>query len=164
MELSTSRPRVLGWLRSAAILDGDWGTSIAYVLGIAFAVGGYNSGWHLLMMLAFTVMIALNYVTICRLYPGGGGVYSSVSHRSKSLAVIGALLLGADYVVTASLSVLEAGHYFNLAHPELWAIGIITAIGVLNWFGPKRALSTCCIRFPNSNATCKPAANHRRFF
>ncbi len=137
MELSTSRPRVLGWLRSAAILDGDWGTSIAYVLGIAFAVGGYNSGWHLLMMLAFTAMIAINYVTICRLYPGGGGVYSSVSHRSKSFAVIGALLLSADYVVTASLSVLDACHYFNVEYPEIWAISIIVAIGVLNWFGPK---------------------------
>jgi len=139
MELSTSRPRVLGWLRSAAILDGDWGTSICYVLGLAFYHAGYFSGWHLLMMLAFTTMVALNYVTICRLYPGGGGVYSSVSHRSRSLAVIGALLLSADYVVTASLSVLDACHYLALGFPEIWAIGIILCIGVLNWFGPRHA-------------------------
>ncbi len=139
MEFSTSRPRVLGWLRSAAFLDGDWGTSIAYVLGIAFFLAGYNSGWHLLMMLILTTMVALNYVTICRLYPNGGGVYSSVSHRSKNLAVIGALLLGADYVVTVSLSVLDACHYFALDNPQFWAISIIATIGILNWFGPRHA-------------------------
>ncbi len=145
MELSTSRPRVLGWLRSAAILDGDWGTSIAYVLGIAFYHAGYFSGWHLIMMLTFTTLIALNYVTICRLYPGGGGVYSSVSHRSRTFAVIGALLLTADYVITASLSVLDACHYLALDYPELWAIGIILCIGALNWFGPRHAGSVAIV-------------------
>lgn len=139
MELSTSRPRVLGWLRSAAILDGDWGTSMCYVLGIAFYLAGYSSGWHLMMMLLFTALIALNYITICRLYPGGGGVYSSLSHRSRTFAVIGALLLSADYVVTVSLSVLDACHYLDLAHPQIWAIGIILCIGILNWFGPRYA-------------------------
>jgi len=90
-------------------------------------------------MLAFTTMVALNYVTICRLYPGGGGVYSSVSHRSRTFAVVGALLLSADYVVTVSLSVLDACHYLALGSPEIWAIGIILCIGVLNWFGPRHA-------------------------
>jgi amino acid transporter len=145
MELSTSRPRVLGWLRSAAILDGDWGTSLAYVLGIAFFHAQYFSGWHLMMMLVFTTFIAFNYITICRLYPGGGGVYSSVSHRSKSFAVIGALLLSADYVITVSLSVLDACHYLALSNPEAWAIGIILCIGVLNWFGPRHAGSFAII-------------------
>ncbi len=139
MELSTSRPRVLGWLRSAAILDGDWGTSICYVLGIAYFLAGDHSAWHLVMMLIFTSVIAVNYITICRLYPNGGGVYSSVSNRSRTLAVVGALLLAADFVVTASLSVLEACHYLNLENPEIWAIGIILIIGILNWFGPRHA-------------------------
>ncbi|MBI5019979.1 MAG: amino acid permease [Ignavibacteriales bacterium] len=145
MELSTSRPRVLGWLRSAAILDGDWGTSIAYVLGIAFFHAGYYSGLHLMMMLAFTIMISLNYITICRLYPAGGGVYSSVSHRSRPLAVIGALMLSADYVITASLSVLDGCHYLAFGRPELWAIGILFGIGILNWFGPRHAGSFAMI-------------------
>lgn len=139
MELSTSRPRVLGWLRSAAILDGDWGTSIAYVLGIAFFLAGYSSGLHLVMMVVFTGMVAVNYITICRLYPSGGGVYSSVSHRSRTMAVIGALLLCADYVITASLSVLEACHYFGFTHEAYWAVGIILGLGILNWFGPRHA-------------------------
>lgn len=130
---------MLGWIRSAALLDGDWGTSIAYVLGISFALSGYSSFWYLSLMLAFTTLVAFNYVHLCRLYPNGGGVYSSVYHRSKTLAVIGALLLAADYVVTMALSVLDAFHYFDIPSPELWAIGVILCIGVLNWYGPRHS-------------------------
>jgi len=138
-EYATSRPRVLGWLRSAAILDGDWGTSVAYVMGLGFALAGYSSFWHLCFMLALTSLVAVNYITICRLYPHGGGVYSSVYHRSQLLAVVGALLLAADYVVTMALSVLDACHYLNLGYPALWAIIIIGIVGAINWFGPKHS-------------------------
>lgn len=138
-EYATSRPRVLGWLRSAAILDGDWGTSVAYVMGLGFALAGYSSFWHLCLMMVLTSLVAVNYITICRLYPHGGGVYSSVYHRSQMLAVIGALLLAADYVVTMALSVLDACHYLNLDHPAAWAIFIIAAIGIINWYGPRHS-------------------------
>lgn len=140
-EYATSRPRVLGWLRSAAILDGDWGTSVAYVMGLGFFSAGYRSFWHLSFMMVFMTMVAINYVTICRLYPHGGGVYSSVYHRSSALAVIGALLLSADYVVTASLSVLDGCHYMGLGseHAAMVAIAFISLIGVINWFGPKHS-------------------------
>ena len=90
-------------------------------------------------MLALTTLVAVNYVTICRLYPNGGGVYSSVQHRSRTLAVVGALLLGADYVITMALSILDACHYLGLEHPEIWAIAIILMVAVLNWYGPKHS-------------------------
>ena len=138
-QLATSRPRVLGWLRSAAILDGDWGTSVAYVLGIGFALAGYSSFWHLSLMMVLTTLVAINYITICRLYPNGGGVYSSVYHRSQLVAVVGALLLAADYVVTMALSILDACHYLGLQYPVVWAILIILTIGAINWFGPKHS-------------------------
>jgi len=139
VDLVTSRPRVLGWVRSAAILDGDWGTSIAYVLGIAFALGGPSSTFHLVMMLGLTTLVSLNYITICRLYPDGGGVYSSLRSRARVMAVIGALMLAADYIITASLSVLEACHYLDLPYPVFFASVIIVLIGVLNVFGPRHA-------------------------
>jgi amino acid transporter len=138
MRYITSRPRVLGWLRSAAILDGDWGTSICYVLGIAFTLAGYSGGLHLGLMLILTGIVSINYITICRLYPEGGGVYSSVRHRSANFAVIGALLLAADYIVTVALSVLDACHYIGFENPQAWAIVIILGIGILNWFGPRQ--------------------------
>ncbi len=138
-EYATSRPRVLGWLRGAAILDGDWGTSVAYVLGLGFALAGYASFWHLVAMMALTSLVAVNYITVCRLYPNGGGVYSSVYHRSKLLAVVGALMLSADYVVTMALSILDACHYFDLPFPSYFAIGFILVVAFVNWFGPKNS-------------------------
>jgi amino acid transporter len=138
-EYATSRPRVLGWLRSAAILDGDWGTSVAYVMGLGFALAGYSSFWHLCFMLALTTLVAVNYITICRLYPHGGGVYSSVYHRSQLLAIFGALLLGADYIVTMSLSILDACHYLDLPYPAFFAILFIAVLGIINWYGPKHS-------------------------
>ena len=56
------------------------------------------------------------YTQICRIYPDGGGVYTAAKQRSRLLGVIGALLLFADYTVTASLSAVDAFHYFGLRH------------------------------------------------
>ena len=120
------------------MLYGDWGTSKAYVLGIAFALAGHASWFFLGLMSLFMILVGVCYMTVCRIYPCGGGVYSSVKHRSQTLAVIGALLLVADYIVTVSLSVLDAFHYFNVPHPELWAIGAILGIGAINWVGPSK--------------------------
>ena len=132
------RPRELKWYQAAAMLYGDWGTSKAYVLGIAFTLMGHASWLFLGLMSALTALIGICYMVICRIYPDGGGVYSSVKHRSRNLAMLGAFLLIADYVVTASLSALDAFHYLNLPHPEIWAIGSIVAIGAINWVGPTK--------------------------
>ncbi len=132
------RPRELKWYQAGAMLYGDWGTSKAYVLGIAFALCGHGSWLLLGLMSALTALVGLCYMMICRVYPDGGGVYSSVKRRSRVLAVIGALLLIADYVVTASLSAFEAFHYFNFPNPVLWAIVAILIIGAINWVGPTK--------------------------
>ena len=133
------RPRELKWFQAGAMLYGDWGTSKAYVLGIAFALAGHASWFFLGLMSALTALVGICYIIICRMYPDGGGVYSSVKKRSQTLAVIGALLLVADYVVTASLSALDAFHYFNFPHPELWAIFSIVVVGGINWMGPEKS-------------------------
>src|SRR5205085_2695779 len=62
--------------------------------------------------------VAWAYTQICRIYPDGGGVYTAAKQRSQILGVIGALLLFADYTVTASLSAVDAFHYFGLGHSE----------------------------------------------
>ena len=132
------RPRDLKWYQASALLYGDWGTSKAYVLGIAFVLAGHASWFFLGLMSILTAMIGICYMVICRISPDGGGVYSSVKNRSKLLAVFGAMLLIADYTITASLSSLEAFHYFNFSHPQFWAIGAIVLIGLINWLGPAR--------------------------
>src|SRR4051794_27049650 len=114
--LSSERPRNVGWRQAAGLLFGDWGTSRLYVLGIALFFAGRSSFWLILGMSVLTVAVGWAYTQICRIYPDGGGVYTAAKSRSRLLAVIGALLLFADYTVTASLSAVEAFHYFGLGH------------------------------------------------
>src|ERR1700757_925214 len=133
----TKRPRNVDATRAAAILYGDWGTSKAYVIGLAFAVAGYSSFWLIAAMCLLTALVGVNYMTICRHYPDGGGVYASVRHRSEIISIVGAFLLIADYIVTAAISALSAFQYLGVAHPELFAGASVFTIGALNYFGPK---------------------------
>jgi amino acid transporter/nucleotide-binding universal stress UspA family protein len=132
------RPRNVDWKRAAAILYGDWGTSKAYVIGLAFAVAGYASFWLIAAMCVLTALVGINYMIICRLYPDGGGVYASVRHRSEVISIVGAFLLIADYLVTAAISALSAFQYLGVPHPEKFAAMSILIIGLLNLMGPKQ--------------------------
>jgi amino acid transporter/nucleotide-binding universal stress UspA family protein len=133
----TTRPRNVDSRCAAAILYGDWGTSKAYVIGLAFAIAGYSSFWLILAMCFLTALVGVNYIAICRHYPDGGGVYASVRHRSEILSIVGAFLLIADYIVTAAISALSAFQYLGVDHPEIFAAAAIIGIGALNYFGPK---------------------------
>lgn len=144
--LSGERPRNVGWKQAAGLLFGDWGTSRLYVLGLAFFFARGQSFWLIAAMSLLILAVGWAYTEICRIYPDGGGVYTAAKQKSRMLAVIGALLLFADYVVTASLSSLDAFHYFNLPHseslfsltsPGMWAMVAIVLIGVFNLLGPK---------------------------
>ncbi len=140
MEISTiGRPRNIGWLRAAALLYGDWGTSKAYVLGLALAAVGYAALPHLLAVCLVTALVGINYIWICRCFSTGGGVYTAAGRISRHLAMIGGLLLLADYIVTASLSCLDAFHYlgFDDIQAKKWAITAIFFIGAVNFLGPK---------------------------
>ena len=128
----------MDWKRAAAILYGDWGTSKAYVIGLAFAVAGYSSFWLIAAMCVLTALVGINYMIICRLYPDGGGVYAAVRHRSEVISIVGAFLLIADYLVTAAISALSAFQYLGVPHPEKFAAISILVIGLLNLLGPKQ--------------------------
>src|SRR5579872_242223 len=134
---NTKRPRNVDAPRAAAILYGDWGTSKAYVVGLAFAVAGYTSFWLIAAMCLLTALVGVNYMAICKHYPDGGGVYASVRHRSEIISIVGAFLLIADYIVTAAISALSAFQYLGVPHPEMFAALAIAVIGGLNVFGPK---------------------------
>src|ERR1051325_8015741 len=134
---NVKRPRNVDVPRAAAILYGDWGTSKAYVIGLAFAVAGYASFLLIAPMCILTALARLNYIVLCRLYPDGGGVYGSFRHRSEVISIVGAFLLVADYLVTAAISALSAFQYLGVPHPERFAAGAILIIGLLNLLGPR---------------------------
>ena len=86
------------------LLYGDWGTSKAYVIGLAFVAAGFSSLPIILAVCALTGLVGINYAVICAYFPDGGGVYSAARSQGRLLAVVGALLLIADLTVTAALS------------------------------------------------------------
>jgi len=135
------RPRNVDWKRAAALLYGDWGTSKAYVIGLAFVAAAYAALPIILAVCALTLLVALNYIIVCRHFPDGGGVYSAARSQSRLLAVMGALLLVADLTVTAALSGWSAMSYFGVPKEFVsWAtVGAILIIGALNYFGPKHS-------------------------
>jgi amino acid transporter/nucleotide-binding universal stress UspA family protein len=140
MVISGTRPRNVGWLRAAALLYGDWGTSKAYVIGLAVLLAGYAAPYYLAGIVGLTLLVGCNYVWVCKFFPEGGGVYHAARRHSPRLGVVGALLLFAGYVVTAAISAYEAYNYFGL-HEEAtrWATLTIFGLGVMNAFGPRLA-------------------------
>ena len=90
------RPRNVDWRRAAPLLYGDWGTSKAYVTGLAFAAAAFSSFWLVLGVSILTAFVGVNYLWICKYFPDGGGVYSSAKHHSMKLALIGGFFLVAD--------------------------------------------------------------------
>lgn len=140
-----ARPRQLRWFHAGPMLFGDWGTSRLYVLGLALAYTQYSALWFMGLMSLLLIAVGWAYMVICRLHPDGGGVYSSAKEQSQSLAVFGALLLCADYVVTAALSALDAFHYAGLEHASLWAALSIAVVGLINYFGPTKAGSVALV-------------------
>ncbi len=141
MEISSiGRPRNVGWVRAAALLYGDWGTSKAYVIGLAVAAVGFAALPHLLAVCALTGLVGINYIWVCQHFPNGGGVYTAAGLHSRRLATIGGLLLLADFIVTAALSCLDGFHYLGVeeaATAKKWAITAIFVIGAVNFLGPK---------------------------
>jgi amino acid transporter/nucleotide-binding universal stress UspA family protein len=140
MDISNlGRPRNVGWVRAAALLYGDWGTSKAYVIGLGLAMVGYAALPHLLAVSLVTALVGVNYIWICRCFATGGGVYTAAGKISRRLAVVGGLLLLADFIVTASLSCLDAFHYlgFDDIDSKKWAIIAICLMGAVNFMGPK---------------------------
>src|SRR3989440_9409218 len=145
------RPRNLDWKRAAALLYGDWGTSKAYVIGLAFLAAGYASLPIILAVCVLTGLVGINYAVICRYFPDGGGVYSAARSQGRLLAVVGALLLIADLTVTAALSGWSGLTYviagtedifwlkFLKDHIAFATIGVLLVLGFINWFGPKHS-------------------------
>src|SRR2546422_9802903 len=100
MEISTvGRPRNVGWVRAAALLYGDWGTSKAYVVGLAVAAVGFAALPHLLAVCALTALVGINYIWICRYFPSGGGVYAAAGLYLRRPAGVGGLPLLGGYLV-----------------------------------------------------------------
>src|SRR5437762_456108 len=135
------RPRNVDWKRAAALLYGDWGTSKAYVLGLAFIAAGFTSFPIILAVCALTAIVGFNYIIVCAHFPDGGGVYSAAREQSRFLASVGALLLIANFIVTAALSGWAGVTYLGVPsqYAPVATMALILVVGAINYFGPKHS-------------------------
>ena len=62
--LGAHRPRNVDWKRAAALLYGDWGTSKAYVIGLAFLTAGFASLPIIFAVCALTAVVGYVYTII----------------------------------------------------------------------------------------------------
>ena len=123
------------------MLYGDWGTSKAYVIGLAFVAAGFSSFPIILAVCVLTAVVAYNYIIVCAHFPDGGGVYSAAREQSRFLASTGALLLVANFMVTAALSGWAAVSYFGVPaqYAQVATMGLVLLVGLINFFGPKHS-------------------------
>lgn len=141
VSLDVNRPRNVDWKRAAALLYGDWGTSKAYVIGLAFGAAAFGALPLICAVSLLTAIVGYNYAIVCRSFPDGGGVYSAAREQSRLLAAVGALLLIANFLVTAVISGWAAMSYFGV--PPGWiapaTMAAVVTLGAINFFGPKHS-------------------------
>lgn len=124
---------------------GDVGTSRLYVLGLAVFYAGLAAPYFVAGICALVVAVGWAYTHVCRVNPDGGGVYSSGRLLHPMLGVVGALLLFANYIITAAISTYEAVIYIGLpiGMPRQLApyisVFAIALLGALNYVGSRRA-------------------------
>lgn len=141
------RPRDLRWYLAGPMFFGDLGTSRLYVLGLAVFFAGTAAPYFVAAICALVFLVGWVYTIICRIMPDGGGVYSSGRMLHPMLGAVGAIMLFANYVVTAAISTYEAVRYIG-APFDLSADSILVPVFVvlsfvllflLNYVGSRRA-------------------------
>ena len=123
------------------MLFGDWGTSRLYVLGLALFYSGSASFYHVLAMCGLMTAVAWAYTIVCRCFQDGGGVYSAARAVNRKIAVVGAMLLFASYVITAAISAVAAWRYLGLGVDASGTAAILSIIGIggINFIGSRQA-------------------------
>ena len=110
-------------------------------MGLAFVAAGFSSFPIILAVCALTAVVGYNYIIVCSHFPDGGGVYSAARKQSRFLASAGALLLVANFIVTAALSGWAAVSYLGVSseNARLATVGLILVVGIINYFGPRHS-------------------------
>jgi nucleotide-binding universal stress UspA family protein/amino acid transporter len=108
---------------------------------LAFVAAGFASFSIILAVCALTAVVAFNYIIVCAHFPDGGGVYSAARQQSRFLASVGALLLIANFIVTAALSGWAGVTYLGVPtrYAPFAAMAVILVLGIVNNFGPKHS-------------------------
>ena len=103
------RPRNVDWKRAAALLYGDWGTSKAYVIGLAFVAAGFASFPLILAVCALTAVVGSTTSSSARISPTAAAFIPRRGNKAASSRRPGALLLGGEFPRHGSAERLGGG-------------------------------------------------------
>src|SRR5574340_147389 len=101
----------ISFIRAAAVILNDLGSSAFYACGIAEQAIGKSAPWFVVGVMLFSFAVRAVYVESCSMFVRGG-VYRIVKEAlGGSLAKIAVSALMFDYVLTGPISGVSAGQY-----------------------------------------------------
>src|SRR6266536_2178352 len=101
----------ISWVRAAAIVLNDLGSSAFYAAGIAEQAVGKSAPWFILGVMLFSFTVRAVYVESCSMFVRGG-VYRVVKEAlGGTLAKMSVSALMFDYILTGPISGVSAGQY-----------------------------------------------------
>jgi len=107
------------WVRAAAIVLNDMGSSAFYALGISEQAVGKAAPWFVLGVMLFSFAVRAVYVESCSMFVRGG-VYRVVKEAlGGTLAKVSVSALMFDYILTGPISGVSAGQYISGLMNEL---------------------------------------------
>jgi amino acid transporter len=117
------------WVRAAAIVLNDLGSSAFYAGSIAEQAVGKAAPWFVLGVMLFSFTVRAVYVESCTMFVRGG-VYRVVKEAlGSTLAKISVSALMFDYVLTGPISSVSAGQYIAGLFNE-----VLFALNKHGWF------------------------------
>jgi len=103
----------ISYWRAAAVVVSDIGSSAFYALGIAEKAVGPSAPWFILFVMLFAYGIRAVYIESSSMFVRGGSYRVVRRTLGSKFAKLAVSALVFDYLITAPISAVSAGHYLE---------------------------------------------------
>ncbi|HQT90609.1 MAG TPA: APC family permease [Candidatus Kryptobacter bacterium] len=103
----------ISYWRAAAVVVSDLGSSAFYALGIAEKAVGPSAPWFILFVMLFAYGIRAVYIESSSMFVRGGSYRVVKKTLGSGFAKVAVSALVFDYLITAPISAVSAGQYFE---------------------------------------------------
>jgi amino acid transporter len=115
----------ISYWRASAVVVSDLGSSACYALGIAEKAVGPSAPWFILFIMLFAYGIRSVYIESSSMFVRGGSYRVVKKTLGSGFAKVAVSALVFDYLLTAPISAVSAGQYFEgLLNSILHSVGM----------------------------------------
>ncbi len=115
----------ISYWRASAVVVSDLGSSAFYALGIAEKAVGASAPWFILFIMLFAYGIRAVYIESSSMFVRGGSYRVVKKTLGSGFAKVAVSALVFDYLLTAPISAVSAGQYFEgLLNSILNSLGV----------------------------------------